>query len=94
MISPDELDRIARVEHPEPHRILGPHPGEQGLTIRVFRPDATEVRIIPDASHAPRSATLVHPAGVFEATFPGVGAPFPYRVEARSVVTLFAGGGT
>src|SRR5262245_3291844 len=83
MISPDELDRIAGVEHPEPHRVLGPHEGERGVTIRVFRPGASEVRIVPEASLPPRSATTVHPAGIFEATYPEVRARFPYRVEVR-----------
>ena len=83
MVTSDDLEKIARVEHPEPHRVLGPHPGAGGLFVRVFRPDAAEVRILPDGAAAPRIASRVHPDGIFEAVFSDATAPFSYRVEAR-----------
>src|SRR5690242_5551009 len=83
MISSEELERIAGVRHDEPHRVLGPHAEEQGITVRVFRPDASEVRVLPDADLSPRFAARVHPRGVFEARFPEASRAFPYRVEAR-----------
>jgi 1,4-alpha-glucan branching enzyme len=75
MISSEDLDRIARVEHPEPHRILGPHATERDVTIRVFRPGATEVRILPDDGLPARSAICTHPGGVFEAHYPEAARP-------------------
>src|SRR4029079_11163542 len=83
MISSQDLERIIGVSHDEPHRVLGPHAEGRGITVRVFRPDAAEVRVLPDADLAPRFAARVHPAGVFDAQFPEAGAPFPYRVEVR-----------
>ncbi len=83
MVTSDDLEKIARVEHPEPHRVLGPHPGAGGLFVRVFRPDAAEIRILPDGAAAPRIASRIHPDGIFEAVFSDATAPFSYRVEAR-----------
>jgi 1,4-alpha-glucan branching enzyme len=84
MISSDDLERIARVEHPEPHRVLGPHVDAGGVTIRVFRPDAADVWIFPEEALSPRAAARIHPTGIFEARFPEAGAPFRYKVEVRS----------
>ena len=89
MISSDDLERIARVEHAEPHLVLGPHAEDHGLTIRVFRPDASEVRIFPDAGLPPRTATRIHPAGIFEARYPETTSPFRYKVEVRSPGGVF-----
>jgi 1,4-alpha-glucan branching enzyme len=83
MVTSGDLEKITRVEHPEPHGVLGPHAGDGALFVRVFRPGATGVRIVPDGAAAPRAASLVHPGGIFEAVFPGASTPFPYRVEAR-----------
>ena len=89
MISPDELDRIARVDHAEPHSLLGPHIEDGALIIRVFRPDALEVRILPDGAFPVRVAARVHPEGIFEARFPEASAPFRYRVEMRHAAGVF-----
>jgi 1,4-alpha-glucan branching enzyme len=83
MISADELDRIARVEHREPHSVLGPHDDAGTLVVRVFRPDATDVWIYPDSDLPARVASRVHPAGIFEARYPEVSEPFSYLVEVR-----------
>ena len=70
MISSEDLDRIASATHPEPHLVLGAHVRERDVTIRVFRPDALEVRILPDAGLPARSTICTHPGGVFEAHYP------------------------
>lgn len=39
----DELAQIARGEHGHPHAVLGPHPYDGGVTLRVLRPLAERV---------------------------------------------------
>ena len=49
-----ELDRIVDGEHHDPHRILGPHPGKDGVTIRVLRPMAEAVvAVLDDGTRVP-----------------------------------------
>jgi len=36
---------LAARDHHEPHRVLGAHPGDDGVAIRVFRPDARAVTV-------------------------------------------------
>ncbi|WP_437963287.1 1,4-alpha-glucan branching protein GlgB [Sorangium sp. So ce260] len=88
MLEQREVDLIAAVEHPDPHHVLGAHEEEGDLVVRVFRPDATEIAVLPgDPSLRRRPMERVHPAGVFEARFPGVSYPkeglFRYRLELR-----------
>ncbi len=88
MLEQREVDLIAAVEHPDPHHVLGAHEEEGDLVVRVFRPDATEIAVLPaDPSLRRRSMERVHPEGLFEARFPGVSYPedgrFRYRLELR-----------
>ena len=88
----EELDRIAAVDHPDPHSVLGPHEDEGGsIVVRVFRPDAVDVRVIEDGGRATQMER-VHGLGIFEARIParaGEGRA-RYKLEihyADSVVT-------
>jgi 1,4-alpha-glucan branching enzyme len=84
MISREDLDRIAAVEHPDPHAVLGPHEEDGVLVVRAFRPDALEVRVVrEDGSTVPMER--VHGLGIFEAKLGGPkGAKPPrYRLEVR-----------
>ncbi len=36
----DEVERLVRGEHHEPHRLLGAHTEDGRVVIRAFRPDA------------------------------------------------------
>ncbi|WP_437719343.1 1,4-alpha-glucan branching protein GlgB [Sorangium sp. So ce448] len=88
MLEQRELDLIAAVEHPDPHHVLGAHEDEDDLVVRVFRPDATEISVVPGDPRLRRQPMeRVHPAGLFEARFPGVSYPadgrFPYQLELR-----------
>jgi 1,4-alpha-glucan branching enzyme len=72
-----QIQRLVQGEHHEPHSILGAHPGIDGqVTVRAWRPDATAVTVLlgqgPGGSEASDKVGMrqVHPAGVFEATFP------------------------
>ncbi|HET9559215.1 MAG TPA: hypothetical protein VFS70_18895, partial [Actinomycetota bacterium] len=39
----DEVERLVRGEHHEPHRLLGAHTEDGRVVVRAFRPDATGV---------------------------------------------------
>jgi 1,4-alpha-glucan branching enzyme len=44
-VATEELDLLVRGEHGSPHSILGPHPHDGGVTVRVFRPLAASVTV-------------------------------------------------
>ena len=44
----EDLDRIVDGAHHDPHAILGPHPGKDGVTVRVLRPMAEAVTVVLD----------------------------------------------
>src|SRR4029453_13581758 len=88
----DEVERLVRGEHHEPHRLLGAHTEDGRVVIRAFRPNATAVVAIvgPEGSGEPRRGAPVEPvrvkldqvpkAGLFEGTLDGQ-APAAYRLE-------------
>src|SRR4029453_10008914 len=88
----DEVERLGRGEHHEPHRLLGAHTEDGRVVIRAFRPDATAVvAIVPAGSGEPQGGApvgrverikleQVHKAGLFEGTLDGQ-APASYRLE-------------
>ena len=75
-----ELDAVARREHADPHRVLGPHPAPDGVIVRVYRPAAEKVSIKPSKG---KSVVLeqVHPAGIFEGLIEGASLPLRYKVK-------------
>jgi len=84
MPDPREIDAIVRGEHSDPHHVLGPHPAADGVTIRVFRPDALTVDVVPDdPSLLRRSAPRVDREGVFEAHFAERTDVFSYGLEIQ-----------
>src|SRR4051812_10373854 len=95
MISAEELDLVAAVEHPDPHHVLGPHVDEEGgfVVVRAFRPDALEIALVPDPGaglgDAARPMRRVHAAGIFELTLPDAVTPFGYRLQIRYAADTF-----
>src|SRR4029453_10704606 len=89
----DEVERLVRGEHHEPHRLLGAHTEDGRVVLRAFRPDATAVvALVPEGSEEPQGGApvgrdervkldQVHPAGLFEATLDGTTPPAAYRLE-------------
>ncbi|HLI58883.1 MAG TPA: 1,4-alpha-glucan branching protein GlgB [Solirubrobacteraceae bacterium] len=78
--APAELDRLARREHPEPHAVLGAHPGPDGrVIIRAMRPSAQAISVLVDGGK-PVPLTQIHPAGIFEGEVAGE-LPLRYRLE-------------
>ena len=82
----DVLDSFIRGEHGDPFSILGPHAVRDGsradLAIRTFRPEAREVRVVPQGvGLPPQVMRRIHPAGLFEAILPDCSPSIDYRLE-------------
>ncbi len=48
-LPPDELNSFLAGTHSDPFRVLGPHRVGNDLEIRVFRPDARKIEIVPES---------------------------------------------
>jgi 1,4-alpha-glucan branching enzyme len=77
----EEIERLVRGEHHEPHRLLGAHPDGGQVRVRVWRPDAKQVSVLTDGGR--EVLERVHPAGLFEGTLASAGdGRLPaYRLE-------------
>jgi 1,4-alpha-glucan branching enzyme len=86
-----EFDAIARAEHSDAFRVLGPHEveahGERRIAVRTFQPHAAEISVLISSGGAPCPATRIHPDGLFEATLPYSDSifvdPTSYRLHLR-----------
>jgi 1,4-alpha-glucan branching enzyme len=77
----DEMHTFLAGAHPDPFRILGPHRVGDNLVIRVFRPDASEVRIVrPDGGEEVRADRL-HSEGFFQAVLPAMRRDCDYQLR-------------
>ncbi|HZB97149.1 MAG TPA: 1,4-alpha-glucan branching protein GlgB [Candidatus Sulfotelmatobacter sp.] len=75
-----DIQRLLDGEHHEPHRILGPHPGPEGVVVRAFHPDASTAEV----AFAGGSVPMVRIAeGLFEAVLP-VAELAGYRLRMRN----------
>ncbi len=73
----DELDQLLRGEHGQPHALLGPHPGKNSVTIRVFKPLAERVEVV----YGDERVRLEHEyEGLWSGTVDGTDVP-GYRLE-------------
>jgi 1,4-alpha-glucan branching enzyme len=77
-VTDHEMDLVAAGRHSDPHRVLGRH----GDVVRVFQPEAKEVRLLTGIGAAQKGTTMrrVHPAGIFEGPAPLVDNG--YQLEA------------
>jgi len=97
-IDPETINLVAAGRHGAPFDVLGPHrmtiQGQPVWIVRVFRPDAAAISIVPHPSAAkdnhatgkPDAQHLtmrkIHPAGLFSVVVPGVGFP-DYQLEVQ-----------
>ena len=73
----EELDLLVRGEHGHPHALLGPHPHEGGVTVRVLKPLASSVVVTWDGERV----ELDHEhEGVWVGVLPTADVP-GYRLE-------------
>ncbi|HEX2192225.1 MAG TPA: 1,4-alpha-glucan branching protein GlgB [Acidimicrobiales bacterium] len=103
-VAPDpaagDIAALVTGDLPDPHRVLGPHPTDEGTVVRGWRPDAEAMTLVlDDGTELPMDR--VHPAGVFgvdvsaadvsayrfEVTYPG-GATYPVDDPYRFWPTL------
>jgi 1,4-alpha-glucan branching enzyme len=64
-VSQSELHRLVSGNHHDPHKILGPHPHDGGVTVRVLRPWAERITVVFDGGRV----ELKHE---YDAVFAGV----------------------
>ena len=82
-----EVERVVRLEHGNPHGVLGVHPdGKDRWLIRGWRPDATAMSVVLDGGAGEVEMTRVHDSGLFEATVTSAEVPsYRYRVSYDEV---------
>jgi 1,4-alpha-glucan branching enzyme len=78
-VARDELSRLVAGDHHDPHGILGAHPRDGVVTVRVLRPMATSVTLLLDGE---RVALDHEHDGVFVGVLPGETVP-EYRLEVE-----------
>src|SRR6267143_1891423 len=78
----DEVNAFLAGAHPDPFRILGPHRVGDDLAVRVFRPDAKEVNVVPTRKEEQRFfAERLRREGFFQAILPGMKRNVSYRLH-------------
>ncbi len=82
------IDALLSATHGDPFSALGIHASGADHVLRVFRPDAESVRLIPleqpDSGHkvpAPASLSMTHPGGLFELLLLNSPTPLSYHLE-------------
>ncbi len=78
-MSTSDLQTLVSGQHHDPHSVLGPHPGPDGVTVRVLRPMASTVTVVtPDGKHP-----LEHEShGIWRGVLPDREVP-DYRLEVE-----------
>ncbi len=78
----DDIERIVARDLADPHRLLGAHREDGGVTIRAFRPAAAAV--VARVEGGPQvELALRHPAGLFEGRAEGADLPVRYELDVR-----------
>jgi 1,4-alpha-glucan branching enzyme len=80
VVTTSELDSLVRRAHPNPHEVLGAHPTDHGVAIRVLRPAACAITAHLDSGEAVE-LERIHAGSVFEATIDGAELPLHYTLE-------------
>jgi 1,4-alpha-glucan branching enzyme len=79
-----DIDRILKIEHSDPHSVLGAHPasfdGQKGAIVRVFHPEASGAYlVIDDEERVQMEASEAQ--GLFWCWLPGRQLPFRFVVS-------------
>ncbi len=86
----EDIKRLVEARHWDPFSVLGPHVVSlrtgKAVAIRAILPDAAHafVLALTDGQERRTEMGRLHPAGIFEAVFPGREASFPYRIEIEN----------
>jgi len=81
-IPSSDIERLLRLEHSNPHSILGAHPGPDGVTIRAWRPGAVDISVVEDGA-PPWQMESQDEHGLFEVMIPDHEQVFPYRLRVQ-----------
>jgi 1,4-alpha-glucan branching enzyme len=76
----EEIERLLRAEHSDPFSVLGPHVVDGTTVVRVLRPGAARVEVLQPTRQAV-AATMLDPAGFFEASLPPGRDAIAYRLR-------------
>jgi 1,4-alpha-glucan branching enzyme len=83
-ISSEDIERLVRIEHPDPHSILGVHPyamnRKEGLVVRAFHPDAMRAELLIKG-RKPVFMKECHAGGLFAAFISDRRLPLSYRLR-------------
>ena len=84
-LHPDALAAFLSGDHGAPFTLLGPHPTDDGLVVRLFRPDAGAVTLVLSSGERVEM-TCIDPVGLYEATVPGEwpGSQYVFDVTWRN----------
>ena len=77
---PGAIDAIVGAYHGDPFAILGPHEFENGVVIRTFMPQASNVEVLIDGG-TNYAMKRVHPHGFYELFLPGQRLPVSYKLR-------------
>ena len=78
-LNSSQLRALLSLRHYDPHQILGPHLTDNGLVVRVFRPDAKQVSVVIGKRVYP--AQRIDEAGFFESFIPDTKLVPSYRLR-------------
>jgi len=73
---------MLRLEHSDPHSILGAHPGPDGITIRAWRPGADGISVVENGA-APWRMVQRNGDGLFEVLIEDREQVFPYKLRVQ-----------
>lgn len=83
-ISREDIERLVRVEHHNPHSILGAHHyrrnGKAGVVVRAFHPEAIKAEVLIKR-RKPIVMEKCHPAGLFASFVVRRRLPLPYNIR-------------
>ncbi len=77
-----DINRFLSFQHTNPHELLGPRVENDGITFRVFRPDAQEVYVAVGRSRS-RKMNRVRDAGLFELSVPTSETAPTYKLQVH-----------
>ena len=77
-----ELDRLLRMQHSDPHAILGAHAAPEGVVIRALQPGAEKVSVLANGG-SPWSMAQRDRAGLFEVVIKDRREVFPYKLRVQ-----------
>lgn len=83
-ISPEDIERLVKVEHPDPHSILGVHPytakDKKGTVVRAFHPEAIKAEVLIEGQE-PFLMEKCHPGGLFACFISDLTLGVHYRIR-------------